>query len=35
MKTVSWRVVATLLTVIVTFVVTGRVDLAITVGLGD
>jgi adenylylsulfate kinase len=35
LKTISWRVVATLLTTGVTFVVTGRVDLAITVGLGD
>ena len=35
LKTISWRVVATLLTGVVTFVVTGRVDLAVTVGLGD
>jgi len=35
LKTVSWRVVATLVTVAITFVVTGRFDLAITIGLGD
>ncbi|MGB7971508.1 MAG: DUF2061 domain-containing protein [Candidatus Deferrimicrobiaceae bacterium] len=35
LKTISWRVVATLITGGVAFVVTGRVDMAITVGLGD
>jgi hypothetical protein len=35
LKTISWRVVATLITGVVAFVVTGRVDMAITVGLGD
>lgn len=35
LKTISWRVVATLVTGGVTYVVTNRVDLAITVGLGD
>jgi uncharacterized membrane protein len=34
-KTISWRVVATLITGVVTFVLTGRIDFAITVGLGD
>jgi adenylylsulfate kinase len=35
LKTISWRVVATIVTCIVAYIVTGRVDLAITVGLGD
>jgi uncharacterized membrane protein len=35
LKAVSWRVVATILTGVVTFVVTGRFDVAVTVGLGD
>ncbi|MGW8284745.1 MAG: DUF2061 domain-containing protein [Candidatus Deferrimicrobiaceae bacterium] len=35
LKTISWRVMATLITGVVAFVVTGRVDMAITVGLGD
>jgi adenylylsulfate kinase len=35
LKTVSWRVVATIVTSVVTYVVTDRIDLAITVGLGD
>jgi adenylylsulfate kinase len=35
LKTISWRVLATFVTCVVTYIVTGRVDLAITVGLGD
>ena len=35
LKTISWRVVATLVTGLVAFAVTGRLDLAITVGVGD
>ena len=35
LKTISWRVMATLITGVVAFVVTGRIDMAITVGLGD
>ncbi|GAB4364664.1 MAG: hypothetical protein Kow00128_06530 [Deltaproteobacteria bacterium] len=34
-KTISWRVVATLITGLVTLLLTGRVDFAVTVGLGD
>jgi uncharacterized membrane protein len=34
-KTVSWRVVATIITGIVTYVLTGRLDFAVTVGLAD
>jgi adenylylsulfate kinase len=35
LKTISWRVVATIVTCIVAYIVTSRVDFAITVGLGD
>ena len=35
LKTISWRVVATLITGVVTYVLTGRIDFAITVGLCD
>jgi adenylylsulfate kinase len=35
LKTVSWRFVATITTGLVTFIFTGRLDLAITIGLGD
>ncbi|HBO69178.1 MAG TPA: hypothetical protein DD658_03145 [Deltaproteobacteria bacterium] len=35
LKTISWRVVATLITGVVTLALTGRIDFAITVGLGD
>lgn len=35
LKTISWRVAAMLITGVVAFVVTGRLDMAITVGLGD
>ena len=34
-KTVSWRVVATLITGVVTYALTGRLDFAVTVGLAD
>ena len=35
LKTISWRVVATLITGVVTLALTGRIDFAITVGLAD
>lgn len=35
LKTVSWRVAATIITAGVTFFLTGRAELAVTVGLGD
>lgn len=35
LKTVSWRVAATVITAGVTFLLTGRAELAVTVGLGD
>jgi len=35
LKTISWRVVATIITGLVTLVLTGRLDFAVTVGLGD
>lgn len=35
LKTLSWRGVATVTTALVTYVMTSRVDYAITVGLGD
>ena len=35
LKTISWRVVATLITGVVTLALTGRIDFAITVGLSD
>lgn len=35
LKTISWRVVATLITGVVTLALTGRIDFAITVGLCD
>lgn len=35
MKTLSWRVVATFITGAVTWGFTGRLDFAVTVGLGD
>jgi uncharacterized membrane protein len=34
-KTVSWRVVATFTTAGVTFLLTGRLDFAISVGVAD
>jgi uncharacterized membrane protein len=34
-KTISWRVVATIITGIVTYFLTGRLDFAVTVGLAD
>ena len=34
-KTISWRVVATLITGVVTYFLTGRLDFAVTVGLAD
>ena len=34
-KTISWRVVATVITGIVTYILTGRLDFAVTVGLAD
>jgi uncharacterized membrane protein len=34
-KTISWRVVATIITGGVTYVLTGRLDFAVTVGLAD
>jgi adenylylsulfate kinase len=35
LKTVSWRVLASFTTTGVTFVLTGRLDLAISVGVAD
>ena len=35
LKTISWRLVATVVTAAVTLALTGRIDYAITVGLGD
>lgn len=35
LKTISWRVAATLITGVVTLILTGRIDFAITVGLAD
>jgi len=34
-KTISWRVVASIITGVVTFFLTGRLDFAVTVGLAD
>ena len=34
-KTISWRVVATIITGVVTYLLTGRLDFAVTVGLAD
>jgi uncharacterized membrane protein len=34
-KTISWRVVATIVTGVVTYLLTGRLDFAVTVGLAD
>jgi len=34
-KTVSWRVMATIITGVVTYVLTDRLDFAVTVGLAD
>ncbi len=34
-KTISWRVVATVITGVVTYFLTGRLDFAVTVGLAD
>jgi len=34
-KTISWRVAATLITGVVTYFLTGRLDFAVTVGLAD
>lgn len=34
-KTISWRVVATFITAGVTFLLTGRLDFAISVGVAD
>jgi uncharacterized membrane protein len=35
LKTVSWRFVATITTGLVAYFFTGRLDIAITIGLGD
>ena len=35
MKTISWRVVATVVTGLITLWLTGRIDFAISVGLAD
>lgn len=35
LKTLSWRLTATVITGLVTLVLTGRLDFAITVGLAD
>ena len=35
LKTISWRAAATLITALVTLALTGRLDFAVTVGLGD
>lgn len=35
MKTVSWRLTATVITTGVTYLLTGRADLALTVGVAD
>ncbi|MCL5885083.1 MAG: DUF2061 domain-containing protein [Deltaproteobacteria bacterium] len=34
-KTISWRAVATIITGVVTYFLTGRIDFAVTVGLAD
>lgn len=34
-KTVSWRIMATFITGAVTFLLTGRLDFAVTVGVAD
>ena len=34
-KTISWRIVATIITGIVTYLLTGRLDFAVSVGLAD
>lgn len=34
-KTISWRVAATIITGVVTYFLTGRLDFAVTVGLAD
>lgn len=34
-KTISWRVMATIITGVVTYFLTGRIDFAVTVGLAD
>lgn len=34
-KTISWRVVATFVTGAVTWVFTGRLEVAVTIGVGD
>lgn len=34
-KTISWRFVATIITGVVTYFLTGRLDFAVTVGLAD
>ena len=34
-KTISWRIVATIITGVVTYLLTGRLDFAVTVGLAD
>lgn len=35
LKTLSWRFLATITTALVTFLFTGRLDIAITIGVGD
>ena len=35
LKTISWRVVATVITGLITLWLTGRIDFAISVGLAD
>jgi uncharacterized membrane protein len=34
-KTISWRVVATIITGVVTYLLTARLDFAVTVGIAD
>lgn len=34
-KTISWRIVATIITGVVTYFLTGRLDFAVSVGLAD
>lgn len=34
-KTISWRIVATIITGSVTFFLTGRLDFAVSIGLAD
>ncbi len=34
-KTISWRIVATIITGVVTYILTGRLDFAVAVSLAD